>query len=79
MIALPKSKLREELEFDIFGFRGSLSVVCYEPLHRSCSIWVMKKYGVVKTWSKLFTVDLCGLVKRVIGFRKNGHIFVVQN
>ncbi|XP_023910064.1 F-box/kelch-repeat protein At3g23880-like [Quercus suber] len=71
-----QSKLREKLEFDIFGFRGSLSVVCYEPPHRSCSIWVMKKYGVVKTWSKLFTVDLCGVIKRVIGFRKNGHIFV---
>ncbi|KAK4540536.1 hypothetical protein RGQ29_031833 [Quercus rubra] len=66
-ISLPMSVLTAELEFDIFGFRGSLSVVCYtHRIRTSCSIWVMKEYDVDKTWSKLCTVDLCG----------NGHVIV---
>nr|XP_023910074.1 F-box/kelch-repeat protein At3g23880-like isoform X1 [Quercus suber] len=76
-ISLPNSVLREELEFDIFGFRGSLSVVCYtHRIRTSCSIWVMKEYDDVNTWSKLCTVDLCGVIRRVLGFRKNGHVIV---
>ena len=77
-ISLPESVLTAELEFDIFGFRGSLSVVCYtHRIRTSCSIWVMKEYDVDKTWSKLCTVDLCGVViRRVLGFRKNGHVIV---
>ena len=76
-ISLPMSVLTAELEFDIFGFRGSLSVVCYtHRIRTSCSIWVMKEYDVDKTWSKLCTVDLCGVIRRVLGFRKNGHVIV---
>ncbi|XP_050283011.1 F-box/kelch-repeat protein At3g23880-like isoform X6 [Quercus robur] len=77
MISLPESILRSQLQFEIFGFRGSLSLVCYTRMFsNSCSIWVMKEYDVVKTWSKLCTVDLCGVIRRVLGVRKNGHVIV---
>ncbi|XP_030963245.1 F-box/kelch-repeat protein At3g23880-like isoform X3 [Quercus lobata] len=77
MISLPEFVLRAQLQFEIFGFRGSLSLVCYTRMFSNCcSIWVMKEYDVVKTWSKLCTVDLCGVIRRVLGLRKNGHVIV---
>ena len=37
----------------------------------------MKEYGIVDSWTKLCTVDLNREIIRVLGLRKNGHIFVV--
>lgn len=40
----------------------SLSVLLYDEYLRSkvCTIWIMKEYGVVESWSKLCTIDLGG-------------------
>ncbi|KAL7218675.1 hypothetical protein ACSBR2_011858 [Camellia fascicularis] len=37
---------------------------------KNCDIWVMKEYGVVESWTKLFTIDFG--ISKAIGFRKNG-------
>lgn len=44
-----------------------------------CSIWVMKEYGVVESWSKLFTADVDGCFIPVgipLGVRNNLEILV---
>ncbi|XP_050283007.1 putative F-box protein At1g32420 isoform X3 [Quercus robur] len=76
MTALPK--FGAKTDYDIFGFRGSLSVVYIEHVDnkRSCFIWVMKECGVVKSWIKLYTINLTGEFRSVLGFQKNGHIFM---
>ncbi|KAF3953004.1 hypothetical protein CMV_021505 [Castanea mollissima] len=41
---------------------------------KCCSIWVMKEYGVVDSWTKQFTVDCNGGL--LLGLLKNGNILV---
>ena len=76
MTALPK--FGAKTDYDIFGFRGSLFVVYIELVDnkRCCFIWVMKECGVVKSWTKLFTINLSGEFRRVLSFQKNDHIFM---
>jgi F-box interacting protein len=58
-------------------FSGSLALLCYDEKRFSCSIWVMKEYGVVDSWVKQFPIDIArGIEKNVLGFRKNGHIIL---
>lgn len=46
----------------VIGGGNSLTVyqVTSSPAPCSCNIWVMKEYGVVDSWSKLFTFNLMG-------------------
>ncbi|THG21162.1 hypothetical protein TEA_011496 [Camellia sinensis var. sinensis] len=37
---------------------------------KDCDIWVMTEYGVVESWTKLFTIDFG--ISKAVGFRKNG-------
>uniref|UniRef100_A0A2N9J996 F-box domain-containing protein n=1 Tax=Fagus sylvatica TaxID=28930 RepID=A0A2N9J996_FAGSY len=68
----------DSVHTSVFG--GSLSLLCHDTrkhtVNKCCSIWVMKEYGVVDSWTKQFTVDLNGGIERVLGLRKNGHILV---
>ncbi|KAL7161737.1 hypothetical protein ACSBR2_042249 [Camellia fascicularis] len=59
-------------------FGGLLSLLCYEftPGYNSCSIWIMKEYGVVDSLCKQLTVDLSGGITRVLGMRNNGHVLL---
>ncbi|THG07973.1 hypothetical protein TEA_006733 [Camellia sinensis var. sinensis] len=52
--------VRTEMSTSVFG--GLLSLLCYEytAVNKSCSIWIMKEYGIVDSWCKQFTVDLSG-------------------
>ncbi|XP_027127218.2 F-box/kelch-repeat protein At3g23880-like [Coffea arabica] len=45
----------------------------------SCSIWLMKVYGDVKSWSKMYTVDLEGELGKVLSFRKDGNILLTAS
>ncbi|KAK4541292.1 hypothetical protein RGQ29_031785 [Quercus rubra] len=80
-VALPKAKVRAENEFHIYGFRGSLSLVFNELVDnkRCYSIWVMKEYGIVKSWTELFTVDLSGYISRVFGFGRMAMYYLRNN
>ncbi|KAH7833116.1 hypothetical protein Vadar_003262 [Vaccinium darrowii] len=58
---------------------GSLSLICedtFDRANKSCSIWIMKEYGVVDSWYKYVKIDLTGGIKGVIGIRNNGHILL---
>ncbi|GMQ11304.1 hypothetical protein CsSME_00053980 [Camellia sinensis var. sinensis] len=68
-----------EVRTSVFG--GLLSLLCYEntAANKSCSIWMMKEYGVVDSLCKQFTVDLSGGITELLGVRNNGHILLEAN
>lgn len=41
-----------------------------------CGIWVMKEYGVVGSWEKLYIIRLPGMLRKVVGFRMNGEMIL---
>ncbi|XP_038996652.1 uncharacterized protein LOC120121337 [Hibiscus syriacus] len=57
---------------------SSIAVVELGCLHTQCNIWVMKKYGVVETWTKMFSIANPGPepMPRVLGFMKNGNLIL---
>lgn len=67
---------------DTSVIRGALFILCHalvchgNKCYDVCSIWAMKKYGIVDSWTKLCNVNLTGGITRVIGFRKSGHMLV---
>uniref|UniRef100_A0A2N9JA53 F-box associated beta-propeller type 3 domain-containing protein n=1 Tax=Fagus sylvatica TaxID=28930 RepID=A0A2N9JA53_FAGSY len=81
MISVPNGIFRDDVQTSVHG--GLLSLLCnhnnWFRTNKSCSIWVMKEYGVVDSWTKLFTVDLNGEIRRVLGLRKSGHMLVEVN
>ena len=85
MISLPNGKFKLNAHIVTSVFKGLLSLICYEHQHmgeyymcsvKCCSVWVMKEYGVVDSWTKQFTIDLDMRYWRVLGFWKNDHILV---
>ena len=81
MIPVPESTFKEDDDVHTTVIGGSLTLLCHDPamhtFNKHCSIWMMKEYGIVDSWTKLCTVDLNREIIRVLGLRKNGHIFVV--
>lgn len=60
----------------ILLFEESLAVVKYEREidGTSCEVWVMKQYGVLESWSRLYHIDLVVGMEKVVGFRNNGEV-----
>ncbi|XP_075659304.1 F-box/kelch-repeat protein At3g23880-like [Castanea sativa] len=60
LISLPNGKFGLHADASIFTseFKGLLSLICYESWRYGYSIWVMKEYGIVDSWTKQFTIDL---------------------
>ena len=81
MIPVPDSTFKEDDDVHTTVIAGSLTLLCHDPamhtFNNHCSIWMMKEYGIVDSWTKLCSVDLNREIIRVLGLRKNGHIFVV--
>ncbi|KAL7179487.1 hypothetical protein ACSBR1_042807 [Camellia fascicularis] len=67
---------RTEVRASVFG--GLLSLLCYKDsaVYKSCSIWIMKKYGVVDSLYKQFTIDLSRGITQVLGIWNYGHILL---
>nr|POF27128.1 f-box protein cpr30 [Quercus suber] len=85
VISLPNGKFKLDARIGTSVFKGLLSLICYEHRHmgeyymcsvKSCSVWVMKEYGVVDSWTKQFTIDLDMQYWKVLGFWKNDHMLV---
>ncbi|XP_023896227.1 F-box/kelch-repeat protein At3g23880 isoform X2 [Quercus suber] len=80
VISLPNGKFGLDIRILTSKFKGLLSLICYESRHMgeqySCSIWVMKEYGIVDSWTKQFTIELNMLHWKVLGFWKNDHVLV---
>ena len=75
-VAMPKSLQGvEDLTVTVAVLVGLLALA---PCNRYGSVefhsvWVMKEYGVVESWTKLFDVRI-GVFHRVIGFTKSGEV-----
>nr|POE60249.1 f-box protein cpr30 [Quercus suber] len=83
LISLPSGKFGLDADIHTSVFNGLLSLICYENRHMgqrySCSVWVMKEYGVVDSWIKQFTIDLNMLHWmgwKVLGILNNDHVLV---
>lgn len=60
---------------------GSLAVVRYDNERvwsKSCSIWVMKKYGDVGSWSRDYNVVFEGGLGTILGVRGNGDVLMTS-
>ncbi|KAI8568566.1 hypothetical protein RHMOL_Rhmol02G0211100 [Rhododendron molle] len=74
-ILLPKGMVSKGSDINTSVFGEWLSLLCYDGYkQKSCSIWIMKDYGIVDSWYNLFKVDLNEEFARVISLRDNGHI-----
>nr|GEU98327.1 RNA-directed DNA polymerase, eukaryota, reverse transcriptase zinc-binding domain protein [Tanacetum cinerariifolium] len=64
------------LNMSISERKGCLSMVEYdmEKGRECCGVWVMKEYGVTRSWGKMCFVRLPGMLRRVVGFRVNGDV-----
>ncbi|KAM7502980.1 hypothetical protein LguiB_001884 [Lonicera macranthoides] len=81
-IMLPKSLVSiANDKFDKLCLRviwGSVSVMQYEKFTKLLSIWVMKEYGAVETWSKKFSFDFDFAFgfPWMLGLRENGEMLL---
>ncbi|KAH0751750.1 hypothetical protein KY285_004898 [Solanum tuberosum] len=59
-------------------FEESLAVVKYGMGMYGifCEVWVMKQYGVLESWSRLYRINLVAGLKKVVGFRSNGEVLL---
>ncbi|KAL4600510.1 hypothetical protein ACB092_11G203700 [Castanea dentata] len=80
LISVPNGAFRTSDYVHTSVIGGSLALLCHDTYRHTanncCSIWVMKEYGVVDSWTKQFTVNLNGGLIRVLGLQKNGNILV---
>ncbi|BBH10118.1 F-box family protein [Prunus dulcis] len=70
------SRYRESLAFFESSEERRESVGCGWLLHMT--MWVMKEYGVAKSWDKLFAICLEGSICRLVGCRKSGDEVVLK-
>ena len=79
LISLPNDAFNQPRgDFHTSVIGGSLSLLPLKnTVKKYCSIWVMKEYGVVDSWTKQFTINLNGgKIIRVLGLQGNGNILV---
>ncbi|XVF52489.1 hypothetical protein PTKIN_Ptkin05aG0022400 [Pterospermum kingtungense] len=61
--------------------KGMLIVSEYhigEANNTCVNVWVRTEYGDVKSWSKLYSVDVLGSARRVLGFTDKDEVFVAK-
>ncbi|XP_059639621.1 F-box/kelch-repeat protein At3g23880-like [Cornus florida] len=70
--APPHGWMPTRLAVSVLG--ESLCLGHFDSLVSKVSIWVMKEYGVVQSWSKLFAFDVDEGFGRFLGFRRTGDL-----
>ncbi|XP_024994766.1 F-box/kelch-repeat protein At3g23880-like [Cynara cardunculus var. scolymus] len=78
---LPDALARQHVsKLSISNRKGYLTVMEYdmEKGKESCGVWVMKEYGMMRSWEKLFMIHLPGLLRKPVGFRMNGDMVVAM-
>ncbi|XP_074277229.1 F-box protein CPR1-like [Silene latifolia] len=79
-----KAKFSRILDLFIHECNGMLTLIKwnYNDAIQTCSIWLMKEYGVVKSWTKTFDLDIGNLrpreMPKAFGFRKYGEVIMVN-
>ncbi|CAN4084502.1 unnamed protein product [Withania somnifera] len=79
VICLPDSVTeRNVMKLDVMIMGTSLALIEYEKFWQSdyCWIWAMEEYGVVKSWSRVYNIDLRGGFRNVVGFRTHGELLI---
>ncbi|KAK1374049.1 F-box domain-containing protein [Heracleum sosnowskyi] len=81
-MALPLNCSR--LDACLMDFKGLLSLYVadrtVDDIFEGCYIWAMSEYGVAKSWSKLFTVNvLAPITVRPLGLTKNQKLVFVKD
>ncbi|XP_050248382.1 F-box/kelch-repeat protein At3g06240-like [Quercus robur] len=79
---VPKSlEGMEHLNMEVAAVDGLLVLVpCNGNVgEESYSIWVMREYGVVESWTKILDIDVGVGLRRVVGFTKNGEVLVIKD
>ncbi|CAI9090405.1 OLC1v1025169C1 [Oldenlandia corymbosa var. corymbosa] len=68
------------LDLAVSVYEGLLSVIAYHSAENrsNCSLWVMRRYGVSESWTRLFTVQLGEGIEKVVRFRKNSSVLAVR-
>ena len=56
--------------------QDSLSVVEYDKSFNMLSVWVMKEYGVVESWTKRYNIDTEVDLGIMLGVRRNGEVLL---
>ncbi|KAM7497692.1 hypothetical protein LguiA_022106 [Lonicera macranthoides] len=56
--------------------QDSLSVVEYDRSFSMLSVWVMKEYGVVESWTKRYNIDTKVGLGIMLGVRRNGEVLL---
>ncbi|KAL8027211.1 hypothetical protein ABFX02_14G080300 [Erythranthe guttata] len=69
----------DDLMEHIGVFKGDLALFAFHltdnyPWHEKCHLWVMKEYGVVSSWTKLYSIRVDGGVVSPIIFTNNDEI-----
>ncbi|RAL42898.1 unnamed protein product [Cuscuta campestris] len=69
------------LYLHIMMFEESIAVAKYATRNHCifCDLWVMKEYGVVESWCRIYRIELDGWMDRIVGFRKNGDILICSD
>ncbi|KAM7503207.1 hypothetical protein LguiB_002111 [Lonicera macranthoides] len=78
-VMLPDSLAHCAWDLSISHYGELLSVLQYEQRAKEhyFSLWVMKEYGVVDSWTKLYTIDTWGGLHKTVGFTKHGEVLMV--
>ncbi|XP_048134315.1 F-box/kelch-repeat protein At3g23880-like [Rhodamnia argentea] len=81
-MALPEELCCMNLVLSVAVVNGLLAVLisCKEEVRygESCSVWVMREYGVPESWTKLYTFETCTRVKQFYGFTRNSEVLMVM-
>uniref|UniRef100_A0A2C9VHG5 F-box associated beta-propeller type 1 domain-containing protein n=2 Tax=Manihot esculenta TaxID=3983 RepID=A0A2C9VHG5_MANES len=78
---LPKCLVEEYIIMDVAAFDGSLLLVPFMKKNGKedwFSVWIMREYGVARSWTKLFSFSKEERVERLVAFRQNGEILLAK-
>ncbi|KAL3721391.1 hypothetical protein ACJRO7_033822 [Eucalyptus globulus] len=80
-MALPEEIQRgSEVYLAVFNdLLAVLNSVLAPERYSICSVWVMREYGVPKSWTKLYTFKASGLVAGFDGLTRNGELLMEIN
>ncbi|CAL5406746.1 unnamed protein product [Camellia sinensis] len=68
------------LEINVFGESLCVMHHVWSSANKGYDMWVMEKYGVVESWTKLLAIiDYQESLGPVIGFRKNSEVLLVSS
>ncbi|XP_058006564.1 F-box protein CPR1-like [Hevea brasiliensis] len=77
---VPDCLVKKYIFMDIAVFDGSLLLVPFMKFttERCFSVWMMKKYGVPGSWTKLFNISHSEGIRRLVAFRQNGKVLLAK-